>query len=53
MLLWISLAVFVIPLVYILNFGRRDRRARERELARIEERLAAKQRDAGGGADNE
>ncbi|MEM7762537.1 MAG: hypothetical protein AAF290_00530 [Pseudomonadota bacterium] len=57
MLLWLSLTVFLIPLVYILSFGRRasgrrDRRARQRELERIQQQVAAKQQHQDGDTDN-
>jgi len=51
MLLWIGLAVFVLPLFYVLSRGSRESRVRNRELERIQRRLAEKNADSGDGGE--
>ncbi len=45
-MLWIILAAFLIPLAYLLSQSGQEKRSRQRELDRIERRLAEKEAEA-------
>ena len=46
MIFWIALAVFLIPLIYLIATTSDNRRARSRKLDRIQRRLAEKEAEA-------
>ena len=43
MLIWMALAAFLIPLIYIITSSREAKRKYERELAEIQRKIAAKE----------
>jgi hypothetical protein len=51
LILWIGLAAFLLPLIFILSTGRSEKKARAHELDRIQRRLAEKEAESQSSVD--
>ena len=53
MLIWLALVVFGTPLVYMLAQNSETKRKRQRDLERIQKRLAEKEQEASGTSEDD